>query len=95
MGGVIIRGFRLGGRVPGGPWAGVVYAIGGRARRRGLCLCLGRYVGRGVGGIDLQVAVRGCQRLKWGKHPGGHGGADEAPQDQHHHQQKGEAATHP
>ena len=56
---------------------------------------LGRGVGGGgTGGIGLAVAVWCSWGLERGQHPGGHGGAGEAPQDQHHHQQKREAATH-
>eukprot|EP01036_Dinobryon_divergens_P051182 gene51182-68511_t len=66
-------------------------AGGGGGGRGGL----GRGGGGGGAGIGLDVAVRCGGGLQRGQHPGGHGGAGEAPQDQHHHQQKGEAATHP
>ena len=94
---VIVIGFGLCGRALGGRGAAVVCAmcavgaVGGRGGLTGL----GRGVGGGTGSIGLDVAVRCGGGLQRGQHPGGHGGAGEAPQDQHHHQQKGEAATHP
>ena len=94
---VIVIGFGLCGRALGGRGAAVVCAmcavgaVGGRGGLTGL----GRSMGGGTGGIGLDVAVRCGGELQRGQHPGGHGGAGEAPQDQHHHQQKGKAATHP
>lgn len=88
---VVVIGFGLCGRALGELGAtGQCAGCGG-----GRLMGLSRGVGRCVGSIGLDVAVRGGCGLQWGQHPGGHGGAGETPQDQHHHQQKRKATTHP
>ena len=71
------------------PMAALLTGVGVAGEFRGaggdvLMVCLGR----------LQVRVRCIQGLQRRQGSGSHGGARQAPQDQHHHQQKREAATH-
>jgi len=78
---VVVFGFGLCGRALGGRGAAMVCAMCAMCAMsgRGGLMGLGRGVGGGTGSIGLDVAVRCGWGLERGQHPGGHGGAGEAP----------------
>lgn len=84
---------RVGDRICGGD---AVWDLAAGPRMRGVVSCIGPDLRRpgSVAGMALYRQGRSDTRVQRRQHTSGHGRAGEAPEDQHHHQHKVEAATH-